>query len=60
MTNYEKMLQEMTVDRMAEFMYASDECAGTHTDEEFECHSPADMSCRQCLKIWLMQEVKQD
>ncbi len=58
MTNYERMLQEMTVDRMAEFMNASDACAGTHIDGNFECYVPDGVSCVQCLKTWLMQEVK--
>lgn len=60
MTNYEQQLQKMTVDRMANFMYATDCCTGTHTDEGFECHAPEGMSCFQCIKKWLMQEVKQD
>lgn len=59
MTNYEKKLQEMTVDQMAKLMNASDECVGiTSTDGDFECHVPEGVSCAECIKIWLMQEAE--
>ena len=60
MNNYDKALKEMTPDRMAELLNASDECTGSHMDANFECRLPRDISCRQCLKTWLMQEVKQN
>ncbi|KAF5039611.1 hypothetical protein DSECCO2_542110 [anaerobic digester metagenome] len=60
MTNYEKKLKEMTVDQMASFINASDECIGAHVDEGFSCQAPEDMSCVQCIKNWLVQEAEQD
>ncbi len=59
MTNYEKKLQEMTIDQMAKFMEETDACAGTHIDGNYECHAPEGVSCFQCIKNWLMQEAEE-
>lgn len=60
MTNYEKKLQEMTIEQMAEFMDKTDACAGSHIDGNFECNVLEGVSCVQCIKKWLMQEAEQN
>ena len=58
MNNFEKLVSEMSLNRMAELLEKGEFCCGTHTTEDgFECLA-YDLKCVDCLKNWLMEESK--
>ena len=51
MTNHEK-LKQMTAEQLAQFI----------TENQYGCEIPTDCQgkdCRECIKIWLEQEVRE-
>ncbi|MEA5083261.1 MAG: hypothetical protein VB018_03810 [Lachnospiraceae bacterium] len=57
MTNYERIVEEMSHTRMAELLEKSDFCCGAHVSKgDFECAAPEDASCAQCISSWLKKE----
>lgn len=50
MTNYDKALQEMTLERMAILMDAIDECVDLYIKEDFTCEASEEINCVQCIK----------
>ena len=59
MTNYEKIVSEMSHDRVAKMLEHEDFCCELHAiSEDFECMAPDDIDCNTCVKEWLKQEVE--
>ena len=58
MTNYEKIVEEMSHTRMAELLEKSDFCCETHVNKgDIECTAPEDTSCTECIMSWLKKKV---
>ena len=56
MTNYERLVAEMSHNRMAELLEKDYFCCGIHVEKDgFECKAH-DLDCAECLKNWLMEE----
>ncbi|MGE4215138.1 MAG: hypothetical protein AB7E42_10255 [Anaerotignaceae bacterium] len=55
MTNYEKLIKEMSHTRLAELLECEDFCCEAYVpDSESGCVS--DTACRDCLREWLKTE----
>lgn len=59
MTNYEKIVSEMSHGRLAEMLEHEDFCCESYDFiEGFECTAPDDMDCNTCIRKWLKQEAE--
>ena len=58
MTNYERLVSEMSLNRMAELLEKGEFCCETYaTEDDFECLA-YELECIDCLKNWLKEESK--
>lgn len=57
MTNYEKMMDEMTIEKLAGLLAANaDFCTRVYMDDG-GCDAPGEMVCLMCIKRWLATEA---